>query len=594
MKVRYGKAFDSFRLSIFGKLAAVFFVFILILFFVNLKVNFIGSSSIKGQITELLSTRFNYYANRLDEEMQRIRLQQVMLMQDKDLRNIAYSSNEISNFEWTMSVNRVLENLQKIKYSSGYINNVFIHFNTNKNTLSINKGLDSIPNSDYSLIETGLNLLESPVVLSRNGNLLIIDWVLNNQGYDYLTYIELSSSKMKSEMTELLNLYEGSGSFILDKDGQVLLDSATTDDVTSEVVKSIYKKNEGQEIINPYILNMDKKTRYWIYRKSILSNSMTLVTFIPENKVIGPFRQYNLWSELLWIALAVYLIIFTITIRKLVHSPLKRLVTAFKSVQADNLEVSIPFSRKDEFGYLYKGFNTMVEKIRKSIHEVYEHKIALQRSELKRFQSQINPHFLYNAFFNIRMMCLNEEISTISDFTERLGRYYQYITRSGSDEVPLKMELRHVMDYSEIQKTRFEHNVETDMSNLPENIENILVPRLIIQPILENIYEHAFPKNKRENEIYIKTFYSEGKVFIQIEDNGTNLSDSDIEKLKTKLDNYESVEEKTGIINVHLRLRLKFGKESGLSVIRSVHGGLRVDIAIFIGEVLSNVPSINS
>jgi two-component system sensor histidine kinase YesM len=108
----------------------------------------------------------------------------------------------------------------------------------------------------------------------------------------------------------------------------------------------------------------------------------------------------------------------------------------------------------------------------------------------------------------------------------------------------------------------------------------ILVPRLIIQPIVENVFEHAFEDDSRNGVVYIGAECEEGIIIITIEDSGTLLKDEEIEHLQKKLAMGLKQVEKTGLINVNNRLQLKYGPDSGLFVSRSKYGGLRVELIV--------------
>ena len=115
----------------------------------------------------------------------------------------------------------------------------------------------------------------------------------------------------------------------------------------------------------------------------------------------------------------------------------------------------------------------------------------MQNIELKQLQSQINPHFLYNSFFNIYRLAKDEDYENLTCFTQYLGSYYQYITRSASDEVSLLDEYNHAKTYCNIQQMRFHNRLELKMAPLPEAFAGYRVPRLIMQPIIENAFEHG-------------------------------------------------------------------------------------------------------
>lgn len=220
-----------------------------------------------------------------------------------------------------------------------------------------------------------------------------------------------------------------------------------------------------------------------------------------------------------------------------------------------------------------------MDYLQELIEKVYDQKLLAHRAELKQLQSQINPHFLYNSFYNIYRMAKTEGNENTAKFSNLLSEYYQYITRNAEDEVPLEKEVHHAQIYLNIQSIRFGQRIRTNIADIPESFQHIFVPRLIIQPLLENAFEHGI--QNVDNPLISLTFEeSPDSYYLIVEDNGSGLSDTELSILKQKLAMTEAKIETTAIVNIHRRLILRFGSGSGLSVANSVTGGLRVQLRI--------------
>jgi two-component system sensor histidine kinase YesM len=116
------------------------------------------------------------------------------------------------------------------------------------------------------------------------------------------------------------------------------------------------------------------------------------------------------------------------------------LVQAFKQVEEGDFKTAININQSDEFDYLYARFDQMLDNLNSMVEQAYTHKIMMQRAQLKHLQSQINPHFLYNSFFLLYNIAQAEGSESVVELSERLGKYFKYITRDASDVVPLKEE----------------------------------------------------------------------------------------------------------------------------------------------------------
>lgn len=319
---------------------------------------------------------------------------------------------------------------------------------------------------------------------------------------------------------------------------------------------------------------------YFIAHNFISSLNLSLIMYVNQNEITKPLSQFNTLLYASFVIAIVVMILYSYSVNLMIHRPLSKLVKTFRMVETDNLDLVIESKTKDEFYYIFNSFNRMASRLKRSIEENYEQKIALQHSQLKQLQSQINPHFLYNSFFNIYMMCKVGDSDSAAELSQKLGSYYQYITRSGSDEVAFFKEYQHALDYCEIQCIRFSNRISFEYEEIPVLANAILVPRLIIQPIVENVFEHAFEDDSRQGVVYIGAECEEGIVIITIEDSGTLLKDEEIEHLQKKLAMGLKQVEKTGLINVNNRLQLKYGSDSGLFVSRSKYGGLRVELIV--------------
>ena len=247
----------------------------------------------------------------------------------------------------------------------------------------------------------------------------------------------------------------------------------------------------------------------------------------------------------------------------------------------------------------------MAEELGTLIEKNYQQQLLLSRAELKQLQAQINPHFLYNAFFLLRRMIHDELYEEAGQMADTLGLYFQYITRNSQDYMPLSREYHHAMLYCEIQGLRFGDRIRIETDSLPEQYGDILVPKLIIQPILENAFNYGL-RDKVDDGVLRVTVSREARcLVIAIEDNGEELSEEQLREMQKKLrDTAGGVlqQEMSGILNIQRRLSIYFeagtepeegsrmpggpsGSEEGpdagcLKAGRSVLGGLCIRICL--------------
>lgn len=177
-------------------------------------------------------------------------------------------------------------------------------------------------------------------------------------------------------------------------------------------------------------------------------------------------------------------------------------------------------------------------------------------------------------------------------FTDQLAKYFQFITRNSRDTVPLENEVAHARNYAMLQLARFSDRVTVNFGELPNSIKALSVPRLIIQPIVENAFVHGL-ENVIEGGILKVSFLDEPEqIVVLVEDNGEDGEDA-MKKLSALLADTQDEQEISGILNVHRRLQYKYGPESGIKVSPSDLGGVKIELIIARKEASIDVSDVN-
>ena len=202
-----------------------------------------------------------------------------------------------------------------------------------------------------------------------------------------------------------------------------------------------------------------------------------------------------------------------------------------------------------------------------------------QQAQLKQLQAQINPHFLYNTYFMLSRKITRMDYDGAEEISKHLGHYFKYLTRDGSDSLPLRQEVEHAKSYAAIQQNRFSDRITVQFDDLPEVYAGLIVPRLIIQPLLENSFGHGLEKLEHDGLLRLRYTGDTQNLNITVEDNGKDAADETIETLRESLDD-PNVQEVTGLINIHRRLKIYFHGKAGLDIQRSELGGIAVTIFI--------------
>lgn len=305
----------------------------------------------------------------------------------------------------------------------------------------------------------------------------------------------------------------------------------------------------------------------------------------PVSLITDQMREYRLMITMVCAVSIVVMLSLACFLQQMVHKPVSKIDAAMKKVGKGDLSVRLTGAKSNEFQQIYDQFNQMTVRLQELIDREYTLKLLNAKSELKQLRYQIRPHFLYNTYFNLRALLMNEEYDVAEEMMDVLGRYLRYITTSARDEATLREEMEHAKAYVEIQKMRFGNHLEARLAECPPEYAEKLVPRIIIQPLLENTFEHGI-KDMQEKGVISVQFEAEGeRLSIYVDDNGPNATDELIERARTILaaEEYNPSGDSVALSNIHRRIRMLYQPGSGLYVSRSLLGGFRSEIRM-IGE----------
>jgi len=223
---------------------------------------------------------------------------------------------------------------------------------------------------------------------------------------------------------------------------------------------------------------------------------------------------------------------------------------------------------------------SMIKPLDTAMKEAYDKNLAAEKAKLKQLQSQINPHFLYNSFYQIYRLSKMGDMELVPEISLKLSRYYQYITRDRDDTVPLHVEVKHAQNYADIQTIRFGNRIECVFDEVPDEYRLLNVPKICLQPILENAYTHGLEDRVDDARINISFRCVDGSLCLSIEDNGDSLTDENLLRLQEKLNRCEESSETTGLLNIKQRFIYLYKENADMNVTRGRSGGLRCEIKI--------------
>lgn len=316
------------------------------------------------------------------------------------------------------------------------------------------------------------------------------------------------------------------------------------------------------------------KEHYVCIEKKIEDTKWNFCLYQPKEEL-----EKSVWTLLLGnipvllLCLLLILLLGYFFSRKMVER-LEQLTENMNQINLGLRKVTVVSQSKDEIGVLVRTFTRMMDEINKLISQVYEAKIKLQKTEMKALQAQINPHFLYNSLSIINWKALEADNEEISRITLALSTYYRTSLNKGETMTIAANEIRNIDAYLQIQLIMHDNSFQV-IKEIQEDALSYSVPKLILQPLVENAIEHGLDVSEKEEKwLKISVCKEKDALIMAVEDNGMGMSEEQAKSIIT----YRS--KGYGVRNVNDRITLLYGEEYHLRVKSRQGEGCRIEIAI--------------
>lgn len=277
---------------------------------------------------------------------------------------------------------------------------------------------------------------------------------------------------------------------------------------------------------------------------------------------------------LLFCLLALSMVV-AVVLSRYFSGPINVLVQASERVGQGDFSANTPIPRLKEFRVLTESFNHMETRISKLIYENYEISLREKETQLMALSLQINPHFLYNTLNMINLVSLKNEDFETSEIIISLSEMLQYTVRNHSEKGSLEDEVAWISNYLYIMSHRYHNKFRTEM-DIDETLMNARIPKLILQPMLENSILHGFSSIDHMGILKLKIYRKEDSLCMVVSDNGKGMDEKEMET-------YMYVSHKdghVGISNVHHRLKLYYGDACQIQLVSKIDEGTEITIVI--------------
>ena len=322
-------------------------------------------------------------------------------------------------------------------------------------------------------------------------------------------------------------------------------------------------------------------SRFYIIRADHAFSGLSICGMLEVDHVMRNMIRHRRWLRILETVCVLIVLLSGIALYRVVCRPLRGMSGKMREVGEGNLAVRMLPEKTEELNDVASTFNDMAERLQHLIDREYKSRLLAASAEKKALQYQITPHFLYNTYFQLRNLILLEENEQAQRLADLMGRYLRYIVHQDGTRALLGEEMDHARNYADIQGLRFQGRIEVQWDVPEGDWRGLQVPRLLVQPLIENAFGHGLKNVEKDGIIRITLRQEEDVVRISVEDNGAGLGPDALEALRKALEaGGGEPGENVALTNIHRRLRLHFGEDSGLSLEKSSLGGLKVMVSM--------------
>lgn len=419
-------------------------------------------------------------------------------------------------------------------------------FSLSKQVFNINDGSSL---NMVAVIDIREEVLSSICSKNENGNLQMSSFIIDDNG-------TIISNTDKSFLYKKLSVY-----------------------MPSEDALSILNKNANDGSFESKYKGRDVLVNYY----KLKENNWRVVNIIDSKSIYNESKQVIGVILIISLVSVFFSIIASIFLSQTISKPLKGMVHTMREVVGGNLKVRIPNtgkkSTRDEIAILQESFNYMIEQIESLIAKVYEEQNNKRIAEIKSLEAQINPHFLYNTLDTIKWTALFQKANNAAEMANLLSRLLHISLGGGGEMLQVQQEIEHVQCYIGIQKYRFNFNFEVNYL-IDEDTKKLKIPKLIIQPFVENSILHGFEQKYENGVINIKCFKDNDHLRFEIVDNGCGFDMCEYDFLREANVKEGNSFTSIGVANVNERIKLICGAEYGINISSQTDMGTKVEIIL--------------
>lgn len=498
-------------------------------------------------------------------------------MGEWEIQNAIYimRENHVKKFSFLHDVSDVLLYTKERKKINAYGDSGF-SFNLKQEYLE--HYLNQLDEKDGGVVWTSTNIdneyhlvkhVSNAEQLSKNNGVLLGRAVKSLTEGEIIGYLMIrTNERYLSNIYKDIDIGRDAEIFVLDKTGVVVSSRSPRVPVTKEypdknMIENIRKSIESGQSVFHYEIGSEK---YLVSFAPVQGKDWFVVGTIPFSYINSDSQKIYMGAIFITIVCFIVAVLLAYLFSFSILAPLTRLRRAMNQVQKGNLSVSIEENYKDEIGEVSQNFNHMLLEINSLMENITKQENQKRQAELKALQAQINPHFLSNTLNTVVFLAKAQKAYNIESLTTSLIHLFHMTMGKGDDLITIAEEIEYIQNYINIQEYRYLNKFKINYAIEP-GILACKIPRLLLQPVVENALIHGIGPMDGQGMVVIKGFFSGNDIKIVITDNGVGIAELELEAiLKEDCQEHSLRVNGLGIASVAERIKMYFGSPYGLTI----------------------------
>lgn len=564
------------KLSLQFKVSALVLLLVTPIFLFLYYTNIYSTNIVREKVAKSASDTLTLHLGALDELLEQTSTYLLRTSNESMLLEL-YSESDPESVNYYLSIRKLMDQwYSDVSYYSS-IRSVFVYrHDRDELFLSSQKEYYKEKDAIRSGLSSKLKTFMLPTSLKWEivtvGGEPVLFKVLPDKSGRLLIGVLVSIDSLAQPLTQLESVRSDEKIGIISKDGNLLWGQFSKEDL--DLLRSKLKDQSNHA--NASLRLHDGSSYLFVDKPSIFSDLHVFI-LLDEESLLDELPMFQRVIKAIPIAVVVILVIMFFLLNRLVFKPIQQLTSGMRIIGKGQLDYRLKEGKSKEFQLITEQFNRMAEQIGNLKIDVYEEKMKVQQAELKHLQAQINPHFFLNSLNIVFHLVELQKYSLIKKIIAHLVSYFRFIMSTNDTWITLTSELNHIRNYMEIQMVMYPGKLSFH-DQFPKELENALIPPLLVQPFVENAIKHGFINNTKPFRVNITINEEVSKdgamcMAIQISDSGPGFSELQLERLNLGLYEKDPTDRQLGIWNVRRRLSMFYNERASITFSNDPQGG---------------------